>query len=52
MVVLRMLTLSPCAPRGGERLLVAVAESSQCGERRHKLVLELEKKTFHNVSVI
>ncbi|XP_039545360.1 nucleolar protein 58 [Pimephales promelas] len=46
MVVLRMLTLSPCAPRGGERLLVAVAESSQCGERRHKLVLELEKKYF------
>lgn len=41
MVLLRMLTLSPCAPRGGERLLVA--EGSQCGERIHKLDLEEEK---------
>lgn len=49
MVVLRMPTLSPCAPRGEERLLVA--EGSQCGERSVKLYLEQEK-IFHNVSVI
>lgn len=49
-VVLRMRTLSPCAPRG-RASRCAVAEDSQCGERGSELYLEREKNN-QNVSVI